>query len=70
MEVLVFKTNLTDVNSIAAVEEHLNIHPHIHQWNVDVQDCDNVLRIVSKGIEAHEVKRIVTGEGFYCEELV
>jgi cell fate (sporulation/competence/biofilm development) regulator YmcA (YheA/YmcA/DUF963 family) len=69
MEILVFKTNLTNPNRISEVESSLDIHPGIHQWNVDLNDSDNILRIVSKSIEAREVENIVLNAGYYCEEL-
>lgn len=69
MQILVFKTNLTDTNRISDVESSLDIHPGIYQWNVDLNDSDNVLRIVSKNIEAKEVENIVLNAGYYCEEL-
>jgi hypothetical protein len=69
IEILVFKTNLTDVKRITEVEPLLDVHPHIIQWNVDLNDCDNVLRIVSKNIAAEEVENMLLGAGYYCEEL-
>lgn len=69
MEILVFKTNLTDPNRISEVESSLDIHPGIYKWNVDLNDSDNILRIVSKSIEAREVESIVLNAGYYCEEL-
>lgn len=68
-EILVFKTNLTDAKRIEGVESLLDIHPHIIQWNVDLNDCDKVLRIVSKNIAAQEIETILLGAGYYCEEL-
>jgi hypothetical protein len=68
-EILVFKTNLTDAKRIEEVEPLLDIHPHIIQWNVDLGDCDNVLRIVSKNIAAQEIESLLLGAGYYCEEL-
>ena len=68
-EILVFKTNLTDAKRIEGVEPLLDVHPHIIQWNVDLNDCDNVLRIVSKNIAAQEIETILLGAGYYCEEL-
>ena len=67
--ILVFKTNLTDAKRISDVESSLDIHPEIYQWNVDLNDCDNVLRIVSKNIAAQEVENILLHAGYYCEEL-
>ena len=69
IEILVFKTNLTDTKRISEVESLLDTHPHIVQWNVDLDDCDNVLRIVSRNIAAPEVENILLNAGYYCEEL-
>jgi hypothetical protein len=69
IEILVFKTNLTNTKRVSDVESILDIHPHIIQWNVDLDDCDNVLRIVSRNIEAREVENMLLNAGYYCEEL-
>ena len=69
VEILVFKTNLTDTKRISDVESLLDIHPNIVQWNVDLNDCDNVLRIVSRNIAAQEVESLLLNAGYYCEEL-
>ena len=69
MEILVFKTNLTDTKRISDVESSLDIHPHIIQWNVDLNDSDNILRIVSNKIEGREVEQLLLSAGYYCEEL-
>ena len=68
-EILVFKTNLTDAKHIKEVESLLDVHPHIIQWNVDLNDCDNVLRIVSRNIAGAEIENILLNAGYYCEEL-
>ena len=69
MEVLVFKTNLTDHNRINEVESTLDLHPYIVKWNVDLNDCDNVLRIVSNKVTAEEIENLLWNAGYYCEEL-
>ena len=69
IEVLVFKTSLSDVKRISDVESSLDIHPGIYKWNVDLNDCDNILRIVSRNIAAAEVENMILGAGYYCEEL-
>jgi hypothetical protein len=69
IEILVFKTNLSDAKRIGEVESSLDIHPGIYKWNVDLDDCDKVLRIVSKSIAAPEVENIILSAGYYCEEL-
>ena len=69
MEILVFKTNLSDAGRISDMETYLDIHPGIHNWNVDLNDCDNVLRIVSRNIAPFEIENIVFNAGYFCEEL-
>ena len=69
MQILVFKTNLTDANHIGTIGSSLNVHPAISKWNVDLQDCDNILRIVANNIEPKEVENILSNAGYYCEEL-
>lgn len=69
MQILVFKTNLSNSRHIKKVEPDLNLHPHIREWNVDLHDCDKVLRIVSEKIMPAEVERIVYNAGYFCEEL-
>lgn len=69
MQILVFKTNLTHLNHIHAVESSLNIHPAIRKWNVDLKDCDNILRVVADDIAPQEVENLLVQAGYYCEEL-
>ena len=69
MEILVFKTNLSDTKSIRDVEPDLDIHPHIIEWNVDLHDRDNILRVVSNNISPETIEKLLFYAGYYCEEL-
>jgi hypothetical protein len=69
MEVLVFKTNLIDTKRISDIESSLDIHPNISRWNVDLHDCDNILRIEASNLSGKEVENILLSAGYYCEEL-
>lgn len=69
MEILVFKTNLSDIHRIRDIESTLDIHPNIFQWNVDLNDNDNILRIVANDIAGEEVENMVISAGYFCEEL-
>lgn len=69
MNILVFKTNLINAHRIMDIESSLDVHPNIYQWNVDLHDCDKVLRILSNSIVAEEVENILLNAGYYCEEL-
>ncbi|HMJ46081.1 MAG TPA: hypothetical protein VK498_02040 [Ferruginibacter sp.] len=69
MQILVFKTNLTDASHITNVEPLLNVHPGILNWNVDLKDCDNILRIEATDLKGREIETILDSAGYYCEEL-
>ncbi len=68
-EILVSKTNLSNTRHIKKVGVFLNLHPHIKEWNVDLHDCDKILRVVAEPIAAAEVEKIVCEAGHFCEEL-
>lgn len=69
MQILVFRTNLDRPERISDIESTLDIHPNISSWNIDRNDSDNVLRIVTEKLKAAEVEQLILGAGYYCEEL-
>ncbi|MES2573850.1 MAG: hypothetical protein V4572_02810 [Bacteroidota bacterium] len=67
--ILVFATNIrtaTDKKNISAV---LNKIPAIKQWNIDQEDVDCVLRIVSETLSEEEIITSIKNEGFKCTSL-
>lgn len=69
MDILIFKTNLDNpviVNSVQPVIQNI---PGIRRWNVDIQDCDNVLRIEATKLSPRSVETVLQNAGYYCEEL-
>lgn len=69
MEILVFKTNLSDQGRVHAAAALLDTCPGIIKWNVDLQDCDYVLRVISNSAGAGEITDLLLNNGHYCEEL-
>lgn len=69
MQVLVFKTNLSNSRHVRKVEPWLDVHPHIQRWNVDLKDCDNILRVETEKLNEVEVEKILVAAGYYCEAL-
>ena len=69
MQVLVFKTNLTSIRHVNKVQPYLAVHPGIQRWNVDLQDCDNILRIETEQLQPVEVEKILLTAGYFCEAL-
>ena len=67
--ILVFATNIKtepDEQKIAAV---LNENTAIHQWSIDREDIDCVLRIVSDTLCAAQLIKIINHHNFECTEL-
>ena len=69
MQILVFKTNLANTRHIKKIGPSLSLHPHIREWNIDLHDCDKILRVVTKDIAPAEVENIFFKAGYFCEEL-
>lgn len=68
--ILIFKTN---VNSEACKEKLsvvLDQVKEIIQWNLALDDCDRVLRIVSYELKPQEIIKLVTDNGHECHELI
>jgi hypothetical protein len=68
-EILVFKTNITKEEDVLRLASAMRDQAHIKQWNVDRDDVDCVLRIMTEQLDANEVISIVHAAGFECEEL-
>lgn len=69
MDILIFKTNLHNPELVNQARPVLQNLPGIHRWNVDVQDCDNILRIEAQQLSARAVESTLQDAGYYCEEL-
>lgn len=65
----VFKTNLLALD-VSKIETFLNAHPYVIKWNIDLEDVDKVLRIVTiDPIAPSEIRSVLTSLGYFCEEL-
>ncbi len=70
MNILVFRTNLGNPFMVHDAAKHLSPLNGIQRWNVDLDDCDNVLRIeAEQGLTAQTIEQLLQGAGFECEEL-
>ena len=66
--ILVFKTNVKRKSEITLLEPILNI-PEILKWNIDLEDCDKVLRIVTHKLTSKDIVKAAKAKGFECAEL-
>lgn len=68
--ILVFKTsveNEAEVNKVAPVLDRLLAGEG--SWNFDLEDCDRILRVVTKQRKVEEITLAVERSGYYCQEL-
>lgn len=67
--ILVFKTNIQTENDKLLVQPVLDSHSCISQWNIDQQDIDCVLRVVTDTLTPQQVISVIKQHGFDCAEL-
>jgi hypothetical protein len=69
MEVLVFITNIENPEQVRRVKPLLSGIPGVSNWNFDLDDCDNILRIEAGGISPRHIESILQTAGYVCREL-
>ncbi|MFV5697699.1 hypothetical protein ACM55H_04955 [Flavobacterium sp. ZT3R17] len=67
--ILVFATNIATVSDKQKVSDVLNEHSEINQWNIDQEDIDCVLRIVSETLSEEQVIHLIETQNFKCTTL-
>lgn len=65
----IFKTNIASKRDrnyvLKAIQQHFDVGP----CNVDIEDCDKVLRIVDLKVTEDRMIAFVKEQGFQCEIL-
>ena len=67
--VYIFKTSVASQMNAKTLNKHLEKIKEIKQWNFDLEDCDNILRIVADKLDTTNVINLLTALGFDCKEL-
>lgn len=67
-QVLVFKTNIKTRTEIQKLRQVLNKRA-IVKWNIDMEDCDKVLRVITPSLTPAEIIEVVGKKGVECVEL-
>jgi cell fate (sporulation/competence/biofilm development) regulator YmcA (YheA/YmcA/DUF963 family) len=67
--ILVFATNIETESDKQKVSSVLDEHSEIHQWNIDQEDVDCVLRIVSKTLSERHIIQLIGKQNFKCSAL-
>jgi hypothetical protein len=68
-KVLVFKSNVSTYVDVLQIQHPLDQHPGITRWNIDLDDCDHVIRIVTPNLTAADVQELIHSNGYQCSEL-
>ena len=68
-EVLVFATNIKTENDKQKIVNTLNNHSEIHEWNIDQEDIDCVLRVVTRTLTEEEIIQLIDKHHFECVAL-
>ena len=69
MDVLVFTTNVSAPAQIKEVKPLLKAVRSIKEWNFDLEDRDNILRVVTNGLSPRYIEGLLQNAGFKCMEL-
>jgi hypothetical protein len=69
MDIFIFTTNIENPEQVTEVQPLLTSVPAISQWNFDLEDCDNILRIVANNISPRFIENLLQTAGFNCQEL-
>jgi len=69
MNVLVFKTSVSEPGQVSKVQALLTAIPAIADWNFDLEDCDNILRIETNTVCPRSIEGVLQTAGINCAEL-
>jgi len=69
MEVLVFATSVEKPRHVSRIKPLLTAVPSIHDWNFDLEDCDNILRVEARDVSPRYIETLLQTAGFECREL-
>ncbi|MCW3085662.1 MAG: hypothetical protein JWP12_3028 [Bacteroidetes bacterium] len=67
-QVLVFKTNIKTKTEVQKLRQVLN-KKAIIKWNIDFEDIDKVLRVITQTLTPAEIIDVITKKGVECVEL-
>lgn len=68
--ILIFRTNINTFEQMKQLDAVLSGQSGIRKWNVDMEDCDKVLRIETSLLHVENVIDFLKPHDIHCEELV
>lgn len=67
--IYVFRTSVKYKNQIKKTSNKINEINGIQDWNFDLEDCDNILRIEANKDITKKICRKLNSLNYTCEEL-
>ena len=69
MDVLIFSTSVSAPEQVTKVQPLLTSVQAIQDFNFDLEDCDNILRVVAYDLSPRYIETLLNNAGFLCTEL-
>lgn len=67
--IYIFKTNINTLEQIKKANSFLSKNSKIEKWNIDLEDCDKVLKVESSQLETCDIIGSLKPFNIYCEVL-
>lgn len=67
--IFIFKTNIKTEFDKLRIKNVLDASQKVLKWNIDMDDADRVLRIVSDSLRPEQIISVLDYVGFECTEL-
>jgi len=67
--VLILRSNISTYSDLLQIQHPLDHHPGITKWNIDLDDCDHVIRVVTPNLTVADIEALVKSNGYQCSEL-
>jgi hypothetical protein len=69
MHLIIFKTSVEKQKHVEKLLLSLKALPPVTQCNFDLDDCDNILRVVSTDLQPQIICQLLNDKGFNCETM-
>jgi hypothetical protein len=67
--ILLFKTNCFKKRDRAVVKKLIGQLDGVEDWNIDMDDDERVLRVISRTLSHQYIINLLNQHGYYCCEL-
>jgi hypothetical protein len=68
-EILLLKSSPHNYNDVKNMAFVLNNQPRIVAWNIDLDDCDKIIRIECEGLKVEEIINSLSQIGIWVEDV-